>query len=268
MMAVYSIEVVMFRVTTLNINGIRAGARKGFFNWLVTHAPDVVCLQEVKASETQITDSLFAPAGYHRYWFAAEKKGYSGVAIYSRHIAENVQYGLGWELADTEGRYLRIDVGSISIASLYLPSGSSGELRQAAKFKFMEQFSTNLEAMQHEKRHHILCGDFNIVHQKIDIKNWAGNQKNSGCLPEERAWLDHLLTKQEWVDAFRIHNQEAEQYTWWSSRGSARAKNVGWRIDYHLVSPSLKDKITSAYIYKDEWFSDHAPVVIDYDITP
>ena len=256
----------MFRVISLNINGIRAGARKGFFDWLSQQDADVVCLQEIKAQEAQLTDELFLPSGWHRYLFSAEKKGYSGVAIYSRHQADNVHYGLGWDTADTEGRYIQIDIGKLSIASLYLPSGTSGDVRQDVKYEFLDKFTQHLNQLSATENQYIICGDYNIVHKEIDIKNWKSNQKNSGCLPEERAWLDKLFDHMGWVDGFRAINQEPHQYTWWSNRGNARANNVGWRIDYHVVSPNLKNTITDASVYKDSWFSDHAPLIIDYDL--
>ena len=252
------------RIISLNINGIRSGANKGFFQWLDQQNADVVCLQEIKAHEEQLTDAIFAPQGYHRYLFSAEKKGYSGVAIYSRDKPTEVKYGLGWSLADTEGRYIQADFGNLSIASIYLPSGSSGEERQLEKFRFMDKFTEDLHRFKKQNRDFIICGDLNIVHTEIDIKNWIGNQKNSGCLPEERAWLDKLFGDLGFVDAFRVLNQDPYQYTWWSNRGNARANNVGWRIDYHVVSANLKHTLVDTSIYKDTWFSDHAPLIVDY----
>ena len=256
----------MLRVISFNINGIRAAAKKGFFTWLEKQNADVICIQEIKAQEEQLADTIFLPQAYHRYLFSAEKKGYSGVAIYTKHKPCRVTEGLGWSLADTEGRYLQIDLGKLSIASIYLPSGSSGEERQQLKYQFMGKFADDLNRFKCKRREYIICGDWNIVHKEIDIKNWKPNQKNSGCLPEERAWLDELFGSMGWVDAFRELNQESDQYTWWSNRGQAREKNVGWRIDYHVVTPGLKDKLKSTSIYKDSWFSDHAPLIVDYDI--
>ncbi len=253
------------RVITANVNGIRAAAKKGFFDWLKEQDADVVCIQETKAQEHQLDDSLFYPEGYHCYYFDAEKKGYSGVAIYSRMEPDAITTGLGWEHADKEGRYIQIDLGKLSIASLYLPSGSSSEERQANKLKFMDDFLEDLKAMRRQRHEFIICGDFNIVHKEIDIKNWKSNQKNSGCTPQERAWLDRLFDEVGFVDAFREVNKEADQYTWWSNRGNARANNVGWRIDYQIITPGLKDKVRAAFVYKDKWFSDHAPLIIDYD---
>lgn len=251
------------RIITLNVNGVRSAARKGFYPWLERQDADIICLQETKAQEGQITDSLYWPEGYHCHYFDAEKKGYSGVALYTRRPADEIIRGLGWPDMDAEGRYLEARFGNLSVVSLYLPSGSSSELRQTVKFSFMERFSVFLRECAQSGRDYIFCGDWNIAHNNIDLKNWRSNQKNSGFLPEERAWMDGLL-KGQWVDAFRTVNQEAEQYTWWSNRGQAWAKNVGWRIDYHIASSSLKDKILGASIYKDERFSDHAPLTVDY----
>lgn len=252
------------RITSVNTNGIRSAASKGFFDWVARESPDVICIQETKAQEHQLDDAVFHPAGYHRYFFDAEKKGYSGTAIYCKRKPDAVHVGLGFPDSDTEGRWLAIDYGNLTIASLYLPSGSASEERQAAKFKFMEKFLPELERMKNNGREYIICGDWNIAHKPIDLKNWRSNQKNSGFLPEERAWLDVLFDKVGFVDAFRVVNQEADQYTWWSNRGQAWANNVGWRIDYHMVTPGLKDKIRNAAIYKAEKFSDHAPLTLEY----
>ncbi len=253
------------RIITLNANGIRAAARKGFFDWMQRQNADVVCIQETKAQIHQLTDEVYSPPGYHCYYEDAVKKGYSGVAIYSRHRPERVVRGFGDEEFDQEGRYLELRLGKLSIASVYLPSGSSSEERQAAKFRFLDVFMPHLRKLRRRRSEYILCGDWNIAHKKIDLKNWRGNQKNSGFLPEERQWMDQLLTGERFVDAFRVVNQEPEQYTWWSNRGQAWAKNVGWRIDYQVVTPGLKDKVLSTDIYKDDRFSDHAPLTIDYD---
>ena len=254
------------RIITANVNGIRAASRKGFFDWMKRQKADVVCIQETKAQEYQLTDPAFHPKGYHVYFHDAEKKGYSGVAIYSRHAPDQVVMGLGWPDIDAEGRYIQIDLGNLSIISLYMHSGSSGDERQAVKFDFMERFMEHLKTLRRKKREYIICGDWNIVHKEIDIKNFKPNQKNSGCLPEERAWLDELFGPAGYVDAFRVVNQQKDQYTWWSNRGRARENNVGWRIDYQVVTPGLKDKIQKASVYKNKWFSDHAPLTLDYDL--
>ena len=254
------------RVISINANGIRAAHRKNFFIWLQKQDADIVCVQETKAQVEQLTEEIIKPKGYYSYFNDALKKGYSGVAIYSRIEPDKVIDKIGWREADDEGRYLQANFGKLSIVSLYLPSGSSSEERQIIKFDFLDRFISVLKKMRRQKREYIICGDWNIAHKKIDIKNWKGNQKNSGFLPEERSWMDNLFNKLGMVDSFRVVNQEAEQYTWWSNRGQAWAKNVGWRIDYQIVTPGLKDKIRTASIYKDERFSDHAPLIIDYDL--
>lgn len=253
------------RVITLNVNGIRAAGRKGFFEWLVHQKADVVCLQETKAQMKELTDDIYRPAGFHCYYADASKSGYSGVGILSRQKPDRVISGLGFDHSDNEGRYIQADFGSLSIVSLYLPSGSSGEDRQKIKFAFMAHFMSVLKKMRQAKRSFIICGDWNIVHKEIDIKNFKGNQKNSGCLPEERAWLDDVFMKVGFVDAFRVLNQQPEQFTWWSHRGQAYAKNVGWRIDYEIITSDLKNKVKAVKIYKDQRFSDHAPLIIDYN---
>ena len=254
------------RVISINVNGIRAAHRKNFFIWLQKQDADIVCVQETKAQVEQLTEEIIKPKGYYSYFNDALKKGYSGVAIYSRIEPDKIIDKIGWREADDEGRYLQANFGKLSIVSLYLPSGSSSEERQIIKFDFLDRFISILKKMRRQKREYIICGDWNIAHKKIDIKNWKGNQKNSGFLPEERSWMDNLFNKLGMVDSFRVVNQGAEQYTWWSNRGQAWAKNVGWRIDYQIVTPGLKDKIRTASIYKDERFSDHAPLIIDYDL--
>jgi len=253
------------RIITLNVNGVRAGARKGLFDWLEAQSADVVCLQETKAQVHQLSDEVFWPAGYHCYYHDAQKPGYSGVAIYSRREPDQVTEGLGWPDMDAEGRFVQADFGRLSVISLYLPSGSSSEARQAVKFDFMERFTPLLQQLRRRCREYVICGDWNIVHKEIDIKNFKANQKNSGCLPEERAWLDQLFGPLGFVDAFRVANQEAHQYTWWSNRGQAWAKNVGWRIDYQVITPGLRAAVRAAAIYKEQRFSDHAPLTIDYE---
>jgi exodeoxyribonuclease-3 len=256
------------RIISLNANGIRAAARKGFFDWLPTTGADVVCIQETKAQEHQLGDGVFRPEGYHCYYFDAEKKGYSGVAVYSRREPDAVIRGLGFDEFDREGRYIEARFGKLSVASLYLPSGSSSEERQAAKFRFLDLFMPHLKNLRRRRREYVLCGDWNIAHRQIDLKNWRSNQKNSGFLPEERAWMDELFGPRRYVDAFRVVNQEPDQYTWWSNRGRAWDKNVGWRIDYQVLTPGLERSVRGASIYKDERFSDHAPLTIDYDLDP
>lgn len=254
------------RVISFNANGIRSAAKKGFFEWFLGQNADVLCIQETKAQEHQLDAATFHLEGYHRFYFDAEKRGYSGVAIYCKQKPDNILRGLGWACPDTEGRYIEAQFGGLSIVSLYLPSGSSGEHRQVHKFEFMERYEKILAEQIQSGRDFIICGDWNIVHKEIDIKNFKSNQQTSGCLPEERAWLDKLLSQIGWVDAFRVLNQEPHQYSWWSQRAGARGKNVGWRIDYQMVTPSLKPKISQVAIHKDPIFSDHAPVVVDYKI--
>jgi exodeoxyribonuclease-3 len=253
------------RVVTLNANGIRSAARKGFFEWMDLQQADILCLQETKAQENQLSEPHFWPDSHHAFFLDAERKGYSGVAIYSTQEPDDVIRGLGWPDMDAEGRYIETRFGKLSVVSIYIPSGSSSEERQAIKFSFLERFLPFLRDCARSGRDYIFCGDWNIAHKPIDLKNWRGNQKNSGFLPEERAWLDVVFDQEGWVDAFRSLNEEPDQYTWWSNRGQAWAKNVGWRIDYQVVSPSLKSCLRAASIYKDTRFSDHAPLTIDYD---
>jgi len=255
----------VLRVVSLNANGIRAAARKGFFEWMKKADPDVVCIQETKAQEHQLTDECFSPAGYHCYYEDAVKKGYSGVAIYTRQEPESVVRGWGVPEFDAEGRYIEARFGKLSVVSVYLPSGSSGDERQEAKYRFLDGFVPHLQKLRRRRSEYILCGDWNIAHKKIDIRNWRSNQKNSGFLPEERAWMDELFGTHKFVDAFRVVNQEEHQYTWWSNRGRAWDNNVGWRLDYQVVTPGLKDRVIGTEIYKAERFSDHAPLIMDYD---
>ena len=255
------------RIITLNANGIRSASRKGFFTWMESQNADMVCIQETKAQEHQLEDAIFRPIPYFSYYVDAQKPGYSGVAIYCRKQPNEVIRGLGWTDMDTEGRYVEAVFGNLSVVSIYIPSGSSSAERQAIKFSFLERFLPFLQACKASGRDYIFCGDWNIAHKPIDLKNWRSNQKNSGFLPEERAWLDEVFDQEGWIDAFRALNPDAEQYTWWSNRGQAWAKNVGWRIDYQVVSPTLASKLQATSIYKEERFSDHAPLTIDYDIT-
>ncbi len=254
------------RILTLNCNGIRSAARRGLFDWLPSQSPDVICLQETRAQAQQLEDASFRPDGYHCYYFEAERKGYSGVAAFTRRKPDRVVRGFGVPEFDGEGRYLELQIGSLSVVSLYLPSGSSGPERQASKFRFLDVFFPYLQRLGRRKRQYVLCGDFNIAHQPIDLENWRANQKNSGFLPEERAWLDRLFGELGWVDSFREVDKRPGQYTWWSNRGQARARNVGWRIDYQVVNPALAGRARAASIYKDSWFSDHAPLTMDYEL--
>ncbi len=252
------------KIITLNANGIRSAWRKGLPDFLEREQADLVCLQETKAQRPQMSADMLAPSGCAGFFHDAQKPGYSGVGIYARRAPDRVVEGLGWPDFDAEGRWIQVDYGKLSVVSLYLPSGSSSELRQQVKFDVMARLTPLLRQMLADGREWILCGDINIAHRNIDIKNWRGNQKNSGFLPEERAWLDLLFDEVGWVDAFRVVNQEADQYTWWSNRGQAWARNVGWRIDYQIVSPGLRGSVRSARIHKDERFSDHAPLIMEY----
>jgi exodeoxyribonuclease-3 len=254
------------RIVTLNVNGIRSAARKGFFDWLPGVRADVACLQEIKAGHEHLAAPLFQPPGWHAFYEPALRPGYSGVGILARREPDAVIRGFGSAEFDAEGRYLEARFGRLSVVSVYVPSGSSSPGRQAAKFRFMEQFRQHLDRLRRSRRRYLLCGDWNIAHREIDLKNWRSNQKNSGFLPEERAWLDDLFGNGGFVDTFREVDDRPEQYTWWSNRGRAWAKNVGWRIDYQVGTPNLKGLAQRASIYKDQRFSDHAPLIMDFGL--
>lgn len=253
------------RVISINLNGIRSAYSKGLVAWLAQQNADIVCLQELKAQAADMTEEMLTPLGYHGNFHYAEKKGYSGVGIYSKQKPDSVIQGLGIPEFDAEGRYTEAQYGNLSVVSLYLPSGSSGEERQAVKFKFMEAFMPHMVALKQSGREILLCGDWNIAHTEKDLKNWRGNRKNSGFLPEERAWLTKLFDEVGFVDVFRKLHPELEAYTWWSNRGQAWAKDVGWRIDYQIATPGIAAKALSTDIYKKQRFSDHAPLTVDYD---
>ena len=253
------------RIISLNLNGIRSASRKDFFKWMTRQRADVVCVQELKAQAADLSTEMRGPGSFKGYFHHAEKKGYSGVGLYCRREPDRVIEGVGIRDVDSEGRYLRADFGPLSVISVYLPSGSAGAHRQQAKFRFMDHFCPRLKSLAAEGREILLCGDWNIAHQEIDLKNWRGNQKNSGFLPEERAWLTRVFDDLGWVDVFRRVDPRPEQYTWWSNRGQAWAKNVGWRIDYHIATPGFAATAKRAVIYKKKRFSDHAPLTIDYD---
>jgi exodeoxyribonuclease III len=254
------------KVISFNANGIRSAARKGFYDWLHQQNADFVCVQETKAQIEQLrSDEMYFPSEFHCDYYDALKKGYSGVAIYARKQPQNIQKGLGFNYCDEEGRYIQFDYPNLSVISLYMPSGTSGEGRQAVKYDFLERFAKHLVELKAAGRELIICGDYNIAHKKIDLKNWRGNQKNSGFLPEERAWLDALFGALGFIDAFRIINQEAEQYTWWSHRRQSWEKNVGWRIDYQVITPGLVSSVKHVHVFRDIKFSDHAPLVIEYE---
>ncbi len=260
----------MFKLTSLNLNGIRSASSKGLEAWLTEVQPDCICVQEVKAQALDVQDRFEHLAGLRGHFHFAEKKGYSGVAVYTRHEPSEVVVGYGSTEFDTEGRYveLRFDTAASkhSIISCYFPSGTSGEERQQAKFRFLQEFYAHLNQLK-GRRQFVLCGDVNIAHQEIDLKNWKGNRKNSGFLPEERAWVTKLLSEMGLVDVYRhLHpGSTDEAYTWWSNRGQAYAKNVGWRLDYHLATAELAAGARSVAIYKERRFSDHAPLTVEYD---
>jgi exodeoxyribonuclease-3 len=257
----------MLRVITLNLNGIRSATAKGFLRWLARQKADVVCVQELKAQAADMTAEMLAPNGYTGYFHYAEKKGYSGVGLYAKRKPDRVSEGIGVREFDAEGRFVRADFGELSVISLYLPSGSAGEHRQQSKFRFMDAFFPYLGRLAKEGRELVLCGDWNIAHKEIDLKNWRGNRKNSGFLPEEREWLTRIFDELKFVDVFRVVDQRPEQYTWWSNRGQAWAKNVGWRIDYQIATAGLAGCARKVKIYTDNRYSDHAPLTIDYDYT-
>ncbi len=262
----------MFKLTSLNLNGIRSATTKGVEAWLAQHAPDCICVQEVKAQAPDVAGKFEALAGLKGHFHFAEKKGYSGVGVYTRHEPSDVVIGFDGGEFDAEGRYVetRFDTPSrkLSIISVYFPSGSSGPERQEAKFRFLDKIYPHLMALKAE-REFIVCSDVNIAHQEADLKNWKGNLKNSGFLPEERAWMTKLTTEGGIVDVYRKLQPDTTDacYTWWSNRGQAYAKNVGWRLDYHLATPAIADKARTEAIYKGEKFSDHAPITIEYDLS-
>lgn len=260
----------MFKLTSLNLNGIRSATSKGLQAWLTHARPDCICVQEVKAQASDVQGRFEQLADLKGYFHFAQKKGYSGVAAYMRLEPSEVLTGFGSSEFDAEGRYveLRFDRAGVkrSIISCYFPSGSSGEERQQAKYRFLDEFYPHLQRLQAE-REFVLCGDVNIAHQEIDLKNWRSNQKNSGFLPQERAWMTKLLSDAGMVDVYRqLHPHATEEaYTWWSNRGQAYAKNVGWRLDYHLATAGLAHGAQRVSIYKGEKFSDHAPLTVEYD---
>jgi len=262
----------MTKIMTFNVNGIRAASRKGFWDWFATQDIDVLCVQELKAHAHQLPAEA-APEGYHRYLHCAEKAGYSGVALYSRRPPDAVHIGLNsvddnhdWSAMDAEGRFIQAEFGNLCLISAYFPSGSSSEERQALKMIFLTHFLPYVQRLKDAGRDVMVCGDVNVAHQNIDLKNWRGNQKNSGFLPEERAWFDQVLDA-GFVDVLRSLDDTREQYSWWSNRGKARANNVGWRIDYHLCTARIAALCRSVDVYTDAWYSDHAPVTATFDAT-
>ena len=253
------------RIISANLNGFRSASSKGFFEWLHTQKADLVCLQETRIQPEQLTEIMLNPPGLKSALVFAEKKGYSGVGLYFRKKPDRVHEGIGWSELDKEGRFIQADFGKLSIVSLYLPSGSSGDIRQNFKYKVLDYLDKWLLEAKLSGREIIICGDWNIAHKEIDLKNWRNNRKNSGFLPEERAWMTKIFSELGYVDVFRTLNPDPDQYTWWSNRGRAWDNNVGWRLDYHVATPAIGARATAESIYKEQRFSDHAPLIIDYD---
>lgn len=252
------------RIISYNLNGIRSAIRKGFLDWLATNPADVVCVQETKAEKENVDHSLFDALGYHGYWFSAEKKGYSGVAIFTKHVPDAIFYGNGIMQSDAEGRVIRLDFGDITVVNAYFPSGTSGEIRQTYKYQWLDEFYEYIADLRKTRPNLVICGDYNIAHKEIDIHNPVSNKKSSGFLPEERAWMDKFLGS-GFVDTFRNFNQDPHRYSWWTVRANARANNKGWRIDYISVTDALKDRLKSATIYPDIVHSDHCPVFVELE---
>lgn len=257
----------MFRIITANLNGIRAAARKGFFGWMQRQQPDIVCVQETKAQQHQLPPEAIDIPEFHTAFVDAQKKGYSGVAIYSKREPERIVRGLGIEEYDVEGRFVRMDFpDGLSVASLYVPSGTSGPARQVVKEAFLDRFIGQLVQMKNDGRRFIVCGDYNIAHRDIDVFDPKSCARTTGFLPQERSWFDDVVERVGWVDAFRVVNQEPRQFSWWSNFPAAWDRNLGWRIDYQMITPNLASSVRAASIYKDERFSDHSPVTIDYEL--
>lgn len=257
----------MFRIITFNANGIRAAARKGFFAWMAAQQPDIVCMQETKAQEHQLPPEALDLPEFTSAFVDAQKKGYSGVAIFARRAPDRIVRGLGIAEYDAEGRFVRMDFGDLSIVSVYVPSGTSGPERQAVKEAFLDRFIAILAQLKNEGRRFVVCGDYNIAHRDIDVFDPKSCARTTGFLPQERAWFDDVIDRVGWVDAFRTVNAEPKQFSWWSNWRGAYERNLGWRIDYQLITPNLAAAVRRASIYRDERFSDHAPVTIDYDFS-
>jgi exodeoxyribonuclease-3 len=257
----------MLRIISVNLNGIRSAVKKGFLPWVIQQKADFVCMQELKAQQDYLEDNILNPDGLHGFFHHAQKKGYSGCGIYTPHQPDEVLYGYGNEEFDAEGRYVEARFKKLSVISVYMPSGSSSPERQEAKYRYLDSFLPHLVELKKSGREIVLCGDVNIAHHEIDLKNWKGNLKNSGFLPEERAWLTNLFDKVGYIDVYRKLEPETSDdcYTWWSNRGQAYAKNVGWRIDYQITTPGIAGSAKNTSVYKDERFSDHAPLTVNYD---
>ena len=254
------------RIISYNVNGIRAAIKKGFIDWLKTNPADVICLQETKATDADIDVKQLEELGFHHHWFSAQKKGYSGVAVFTKIKPDSVQIGSGHEMSDFEGRVIQLQFGDTKLINAYFPSGTSGDERQQYKYKWLDEFHRYLNDLQKNHKKIILCGDYNIAHNEIDIHDPKGNKKSSGFLPEERAWMTKFL-ESGWIDTFREFNKEAHRYSWWSQRfPSVRLNNKGWRIDYITVTAPLKDQLIAADIYPDVKHSDHCPIYLEIKI--
>jgi len=254
----------MKRIISYNVNGIRAALKKGLVDWLKASKSDVFCIQETKANKDQVELEEIEALGYHTYWFSAQKKGYSGVAIFTKEKPNHVEYGMGTELYDFEGRVIRADYDGYSVISVYMPSGSSGDIRQAFKMQWLSDFQEYVNELKKTHPNLIIAGDYNICHKAIDIHNPTRNANTSGFLPEEREWVTQFIGT-GFIDSFREFNQEPHNYSWWTYRAGARGKNLGWRIDYHMVSEGLKDKLTRGAILPEAKHSDHCPILIEMD---
>jgi exodeoxyribonuclease III len=252
------------RIITYNVNGIRAAMNKGLIEWLQSAKPDVLCVQEIKANPEQVDLSGFEAMGYHHYWYPAQKKGYSGVAIFSKIEPNNIEYGCGIKEYDDEGRVLRVDFDNLSVMSVYHPSGSSGDLRQEFKMKWLSDFNRYVQELKKTRKELVLCGDFNICHKEIDIHNPRTNANTSGFLPEEREWMEQFINT-GFIDTFRHFNKDPHHYSWWSYRAGARGKNLGWRIDYNMVTQNLKERLQRAVILPEALHSDHCPVLLEIE---
>lgn len=254
------------RIISYNVNGIRAAIKKGFLDWLKTDPADIICVQETKATKEDVDHQLFTALGYHNYWFSAQKKGYSGVAVFTKIKPDKVEYGHGHGPSDDEGRVLQLDFGDVRLINAYFPSGTSGDERQSFKYKWLDEFNTWLNKLKKKHPKLILCGDYNIAHHEIDIHDPKGNKNSSGFLPEEREWMTKFL-KNGWADMFREIHPEPHRYSWWSQRfPTVRLQNKGWRIDYITVTEPLKKNVKDAEIYPDIKHSDHCPVYIEIKI--
>ena len=253
------------RIITCNVNGLRAAAGKGFLEWMRKQKPDIVCVQEIKAQEADLPRPILAPRGLHAFFHPAEKRGHSGVAIYSKREPDKVTLGLGMPEIDKQGRFLQADYGKLGVISLYMPSGTMGEEAQARKYMFMDRFMPRLEAMRADGREFVICGDWNMAHKETDVKNWKTNQKTTGFLPREREWLTQVFERHGFVDVFRALDPSPDRFTWWNQFGRARERNIGWRIDYQIATPGMAKLAKKTSICMEPWFSDHAPLTVDYD---